>query len=269
MGGALSHTRIVGDGPSPGRWLYVLHGIYGSGRNWGSLARRLVEERPEWGVILPDLRLHGGSRTFPPPHTVAAAADDLVRLEDELELPPNAILGHSFGGKVALVRAARGSPQPEQVWVADSTLWTGEPSGTAWEVTEIVRSLPDRFASREELVDAMESHGYDRGIGQWLAINLERDDGGFRWRLDWDGVEDLLRDYFRVEIWDTIENPPGEMRIHVIQATKSSSIDEETAGRIRRAGERTGRVFLHPVDTGHWLNVDSPDAVMSLLTGEL
>jgi pimeloyl-ACP methyl ester carboxylesterase len=265
----LSHTRIAGNGATPDRWLYVLHGIYGSGRNWGSLARRLVEERPEWGVILTDLRLHGSSRNFPPPHTVAAAANDLGLLEEGIGSPATSLLGHSFGGKVALLRAAECDPVPDQVWIADSTLRTGEPSGTAWRVLEVVRGLPARFASRDEVVDALERHGYDRAMGQWLAINLERDAEGFRWRLDWEGVEELLRDYFRVDVWDTVEEPPGGMQFHVIRAARSSSIDEESAVRLRKAGERTGRVFVHEVDAGHWLNVDNPEAVMSLLVQEL
>ena len=37
----LNHTRVAAEGHTPDRWLLVLHGIYGSGRNWGSIARRL------------------------------------------------------------------------------------------------------------------------------------------------------------------------------------------------------------------------------------
>src|SRR5690606_9416114 len=132
----------------PTRWLYVLHGIYGTGRNWGSLARRLVESLDGWGAILVDLRLHGDSRGFAPPHTVGAAAEDLRRLEASIGLSPSAILGHSFGGKVALQRAALGGLSADQIWVADTTLETREPGGTAWRVLEIVRGLPDQFASR-------------------------------------------------------------------------------------------------------------------------
>ena len=68
-------TRVTAAGGNPERWLLVLHGIYGSGRNWGSIARRLVDARPEWGVLLVDLRLHGGSTSgFEGPHTLAATA---------------------------------------------------------------------------------------------------------------------------------------------------------------------------------------------------
>ncbi len=265
----LNHTRVVAQGASPERWLYLLHGIYGSGRNWGSLARRLVDERPEWGVILADLRLHGGSRGFEPPHTVAAGAEDVRRLEESLGLPATALLGHSFGGKVALVRAGPEGQALEQVWVADSTLRTGEPSGTAWDVIGIVKGLPERFASRDEVADALEQHGYARGVGQWLAMNLEREGDGFVWKLDWAGVEEMLRDYFDTDVWSTVDMPPAAVELHFIRATRSDSLDRGTVERLQEAAEQTGRVHLHEVDAGHWLNVDNPDAVLELLVNHL
>src|SRR5512142_1296285 len=75
----LSHQLLTATETTPARWLYVLHGIFGAGRNWASIMRRLVRERPEWGAVLVDLREHGRSGGFPPPHTVATAAGDVAR----------------------------------------------------------------------------------------------------------------------------------------------------------------------------------------------
>jgi esterase len=50
-----------------------------------------------------DLRLHGGSTGFEPPHTLGAAADDVDRLVEHLDFHAAAVMGHSFGGKVALL----------------------------------------------------------------------------------------------------------------------------------------------------------------------
>jgi esterase len=261
----LNHTRVVSPGSEPRQWLYVVHGIYGSGRNWGSLARRLVQERPAVGVILVDLRLHGDSTGFEPPHTLDACARDLGHLEQHLELPASLLLGHSFGGKVVLLRAAADGPVPEQVWVADSTLRTGSPSGTAWKVVEIVRSLPDTFPSREALADEMVAHGYERAVGQWLAMNLEREGEVFRWKLDWQGVEEMLRDYFATDVWPIVEEPPEGTRIHILKASESNALDEESVGRILAAGESSGRVDVHVLKGGHWINVDNPEGVLELI----
>lgn len=267
----LAHTRVVAAGSTPERWLLVLHGIYGSGRNWGSIARRLVEARPEWGILLIDLRLHGASREgFEGPHTLASAASDVERLVEGLEFHAAAVLGHSFGGKVALVYVRHHAGELRQAWVIDSTLRVREPEGSTWRVVEIVRSLPAEFGSRDEFADALVQHGYEKPLGQWLAMNLERgDDGRFRWRLDWDGVEEMLRDYFHADVWDVIETPPPGVEVHIVKATDSNAIDVGQAARVEAAGAATGRVFLHQLTGGHWINTENPDAVLGMLMERL
>lgn len=268
MNPILSHTEITA-GPAPERWLYVLHGIYGSGRNWATVAKRLVEEHPGWGAILVDLRLHGDSLGFAPPHTLEACARDVARLEAHLDRPAKAILGHSFGGKVALLRAADPAERLAQVWVIDSTLRTGEPTGSAWRIVELVEALPETFRSRQEVAEALTRHGYAPGVGQWLAMNLEREGDSFRWKLDWEGVEAMLRDYFARDVWGIVENPPEGTELHIVKASQSDALDSGTTERIERAVEATGAVHLHRVEGSHWLNVDNPDAILELLTTHL
>src|SRR5262245_8884848 len=93
-------VKVAPDGGAPRGWLLLLHGILGSGANWRTIARRVVTARPELGAVLVDLRMHGRSQGAPPPHTIDTAAGDLVHLAAELSLA--AVVGHSFGGKVAL-----------------------------------------------------------------------------------------------------------------------------------------------------------------------
>src|SRR5690348_1027778 len=95
----LAHTLVTPPGRRPQRWLLVLHGLFGAGRNWRTVAGRLVQVRPEWGVILVDLRMHGDSQDFPPPHTLRTAAGDLAMLRNATGLRTAGVLGHSFGAK--------------------------------------------------------------------------------------------------------------------------------------------------------------------------
>ncbi len=106
----LHHDRITHGDAAPAAWLALTHGIYGAGGNRRAIARKLVERRPDWGVILVDLRQHGRSPAGDPPHTVEAAAADLVALASELG-GIAALAGHSFGGKVALAARASASPR--------------------------------------------------------------------------------------------------------------------------------------------------------------
>lgn len=262
----LNVQEVRHEGASPDRWLIVLHGIYGAGRNWGSVARAVVERRPEWGVLLVDLRQHGGSRGVSGPHTLEAAAGDLTDID--APGPVHAVLGHSFGGKVALLYA-RDQPSVEQAWIVDSTPDSREPSGSAWAMLRILRTMPDRFEERDEAVEALVAEGVSRPIALWMTTNLEHTDGGYEWRIDFDDMEALLRDFFQADLWDGVENPREGLDLHFIRATESSILDDDARARLRGAAEATGRVWLHEVDGGHWLNADNPDALVELLVGEL
>jgi esterase len=265
----LNHSQITAPGRDPERWLLVLHGIYGKGRNWASVIRRVVEARPEWGALLIDLRMHGDSRGFRPPHTVEASAEDMHRLVEHLDLSAAAVLGHSFGGKVALAYAREDPSHLRQVWVMDSTPAIKIPSGAAWRMIEIVRQLPAEFPSRAEAVAALQEHGYPQGLAQWMAMNLEPQDGVYRWSLDWSAMESLLVDFFRTELWEVVEDPPSGLEVHFAKATQSDTLDDEAVARVDAAGRATGRVFLHHLEGGHWINTDNPDAVVELLTAKL
>lgn len=265
----LSHDRITAEGAEPRHWLYVLHGIFGAGRNWASVIRRIIQARPEWGALLVDLRQHGTSQGFAPPHEIERAAADLDALAASTGLPPTAILGHSFGGKVALLYAGGSHPGAaglRQVWVIDSTPEAREPAGSAWNMLEILHRMPARFDSRDELVDALMQHGVERPIGQWMATNLEAGDDGYRWRFDLEAIQSLLESFFAADAWEVVEAPPAGLEVHLVKAQESSVLSGQALVRAQRAADaEDSRAFLHTVPGGHWVNADNPAAVEELL----
>ena len=261
----LYHELVTPPAGAPDAWLYILPGIFGSGRNWATVARRLVAERPDWAVVLVDLRQHGGSQGFGPPHSLQTAAGDVHRLADVTERPMSAVLGHSFGGKVALELAPL-EPPPADVWIIDSTPEAREPGGSAWSMLSVLRALPPAFGSRDEAVQAMQARGIEAATAQWMATNLERVDSAMRWRFELPAMEALLLDFFRTDAWPVVRNPPGQVRLHFVRASQSSVMSSDTAERIQRAN---ARVTLHTLEGGHWLNADNPAAVVSLLAREL
>jgi esterase len=253
---------------TPHQWLVVLHGIYGQGRNWGGVARRLVRARPDWGVALVDLRMHGESQGFAPPHTVRAAAADLLSLAGPLGAPPAAVLGHSFGGKVALAYADQDARGLRQVWVLDSTPAVRPAGGSAYEMLQVVRALPDVFASRDDLIAALERGGVATPVAQWMATNLVAEADGYRWRFDLAAIEALLADFFETDLWGVVESPPDDAEVHVVKASDSSVLSADALARLERAAAN-GRTHLHHLEGGHWLNADNPEGVVGLLADNL
>lgn len=87
-------------GPSDGPRVLALHGITGYGGRWRDLANNYL---PQAHVIAPDLRGHGHSPALPP-WTFDAHVADLVEV---LDGEPAVVVGHSFGGAIAVRLAAR------------------------------------------------------------------------------------------------------------------------------------------------------------------
>ncbi len=264
----LHHDIVTTPGTTPRTWLYALHGIFGAGRNWATVMRRLVSERPDWGVLLIDLRQHGASQGFAPPHTIAAAAHDLGQLEQASGMPASALLGHSFGGKVALRRTQDAPPALRQVWIVDSTPQAAEPQGSAWQMLQVVRSLPARFDTRDALIAALTAEGVAGATAQWMATNLERRDDGFYWRFDVDALEALMRDFFRSDLWNVVKAPPPGVELEFVKAESSSVLSGAVLARLMKVTSN-GQVHVHRLSGGHWVNADNPDGLVELLSSGL
>src|SRR5438477_5358758 len=86
-----------GSGPP----LLILHGLFGSGRNWAAIAKALSAERR---IISLDLRNHGAS-PWAPSMAYPEMAEDVLDFMDSHGLERAALLGHSMGGKAAMVAA--------------------------------------------------------------------------------------------------------------------------------------------------------------------
>lgn len=268
MADTLAHI-LVGDRAAP-RCALFLHGIFGSSKNLRSLARRLTSIRPDYTCVLADLRCHGGSVAIPPPHSLKRAAQDLVELTGELGRLPSAVIGHSFGGKVALVYAKL-EPRLRQVWALDSDPGprSDEPNGLIEGVLAALESVPVPLSSRQEAAQRLERHGLSRPLSDWLCTSLVRRDGQYVWALDLSGIRMLMRDYLTTDMWPFLERPNPGLEIHLVAAENS----DHTAAARRTlehclAESRTVHVH-HLANSGHWVHVDNPEGLLELLAGSL
>lgn len=94
--------------------LLIVHGLYGSGRNWGVIAKRLSDRRQ---VIAVDQRNHGFS-PWHDSHGYEDMAGDLAQVI-EAQGAPMDVLGHSMGGKAAMVLALKYPNLVNRLIVAD------------------------------------------------------------------------------------------------------------------------------------------------------
>jgi pimeloyl-ACP methyl ester carboxylesterase len=253
-------------GESPSRWIVFLHGILGSGANWRTFARRLVAARPEWGALLVDLRLHGESLDAEPPHTLEAAARDVV--ESTAGYAVHAVLGHSFGGKVGI--AVAGMQELDSLFVIDSTPGARPDyrgSSGVRDIVELLTQLPEEFPDRNSFTAWAEERGVSRPVAMWLAMNVRPipNTTRFAFRVDIASVRAMMEDYFARDLWPVLENP-GSREDHLIGGGKSPVLDAVDIERARSLPRTTVDVIP---DAGHWVHVDAPDRLFELVTSYL
>ena len=94
--------------------LLIVHGLYGSGRNWGVIARRLAEARD---VVAVDMRNHGASPRHAS-HNYPELAADLAQVIEGIGGQAD-VLGHSMGGKASMVLALTRPELVRKLVVAD------------------------------------------------------------------------------------------------------------------------------------------------------
>lgn len=267
MANPIVHSALVRSAAvQPRRVLLFLHGILGSGSNLRSLAQALVQADPSLAIYLVDLRLHGKSRAFAPPHDVHACAHDLVALERTLAWPVVGVLGHSFGGKVALAYHAL-RPHLTRVITLDSDPGV-RPDRVGSEQTMSVLAMLDRaprhYEKREQFIELVRAEGHASAIADWLAMNLERKSDGFALQVDLAGIRALLDSYFATDLWSVLES--SRAQIDVVIGGRSHVWDAEQRARLQALAARNEALRVHVLPTaGHWVHVEDPQGLRAAL----
>jgi pimeloyl-ACP methyl ester carboxylesterase len=239
----------------PARALLFLHGILGTGANLRGLAQRFLRSDESWLAVLVDLRGHGRSPDFAAPHDLTACAHDLAALEKVISLPVAGVIGHSFGGKVALAYHVL-RPDLTRVALLDSAP-SARPERAGSEETHAVldtlERAPARFESRQQFLSFVHDNGHARAIADWLAMNLVRMPDGFRVRTNVPLIRALLDDYFSRDLWPVVEQ--SRARVDLVIAGQSEVYGPEDTAR---AVQLRGEVRAHLIaNAGHWVHVDA------------
>ncbi len=173
----LSYRYFGGEGKPP---LIILHGLLGSSRNWTTVARDLTRS---FEVFALDLRNHGDS-----PHdeamTFEVMADDVELWLQRHELDCATVLGHSLGGKVAMLYACRRPARVSGLIVADIAPREYAPHHRG--AFGALNSLDlAGLETRAEAEMAIQKAVPDFAFRRFLLTNLVREaDEGFRWQIN-------------------------------------------------------------------------------------
>jgi pimeloyl-ACP methyl ester carboxylesterase len=270
----LTYSLVSNPSADARQRLIFLHGILGRGSNWQTFAKRLLQARPDFEALLVDLRMHGDSQNLLPPHTLAAAAADVGALIVQPDPKPvRALIGHSFGGKLAMRLLETGdSSGVRQVWVLDASpaAREGREQGDLiGRVLAALGELPHAVPTRSAFIAHMTDRAVDRSIAQWLAKNLVRDEHGLHFAMELPAIAALLADHDRSDFWRVVQHPPPAIRLCFVLGGRSQSISSTARERLHALAERgVIDVFVLP-EAGHWLHTDDPNGLLEILAQRL
>lgn len=271
LGPHLSLSYNVLGNLSGKKTVIFLHGIMGSKKNLNAFVQKFVSAHQSFTALVFDMRNHGESSKKAEPFSIQAAADDIVRAMTALKIAPCAIVGHSFGGKVAVLVAEK-LPSIEQVWVWDSVpeaapkpLPLRDPrSFTAFEIMDVLEKLPWPMPTRSAVSEALEALGVSKGIALWMSTNLKTVEGGFDLVFFVPELREMLLSYLRLDVWPVIGRLATEKKIHLVAASRGGRLGPKHREKLLRLSPQNA--YFHVVDNaGHFLHSDNPQAVLAIM----
>jgi esterase len=261
---AWSHFGAHQTSETPPDEVWVLHGILGSRQNWARFARLLSEANPQLSILTIDLRCHGESPEFSGPHTVNACAQDLQELARSRG-EPSVIIGHSFGGKVALSYATKHPRNLRTVWTLDSPLDAAPQAGQS-EVLRLIETCaqaPLPLHSRAMLIEWFVEQDFAMGVAQWMTTNLKRSPEGLVWKFNLEGMRALITDYWRIDGWALLQEISQSVSLNLLRAERGMRWTEEATARVARVAPQANAPLL--VNSGHWVHIDQLDALIEMI----
>lgn len=236
-------NTVIHDGPDTAPPLVIAHGLFGSARNWGVIAKRLSADRK---VIAVDMRNHGHSPHFDT-HSYPDMANDLAEVLAQYGTPD--LLGHSMGGKAAMTLAVMHPQMLRRLVVADIAPVTYAHSQT--DKIDAMEAVDISAVTRRSDAQAMLA---DQGIG--LALQ-----SFFTQSLDLSEKRWLFNlSVLRAEMPKIIGFPdldgsfPGPALF--LSGDESDYVTRDHRPQIKALFPKAR--FARLPDTGHWLHAEKP-----------
>ena len=252
----LVHATEVGD---TGARVVFLHGLFGQGRNFSTIARAL---QPEFRSLLVDLPNHGQSEwtdRFGYELMADVVAD---RLRDHFAVDgPVHLVGHSMGGKVAMVLALRHPELVDRLVVVDISPVGGGDRGEFEHLLDSLTALDLSTLSRRSEADERLSGSIDdTRVRSFLLQNLRSTGSAFHWQANLHLLRQELPTIggFPEEVIGTFDRP-----VLWVAGERSPYVRPEHEAAMRRLFPRTTQVTIK--GAGHWVHSERPEVFISAL----
>jgi len=231
--------------------LVLVHGLYGSGRNWGVIAKRLSDR---FRVYTVDLRNHGSS-PWRDTHSYEDLAEDLADFIAHIGGPVR-IMGHSMGGKAVMTLALSRPALVSSMVVADIAPVTYAHSQLPFihAMKAVDLSAVERRSDAEAQLAAQ---GVEPALCSFFTQSL--DVAEKRWRLNLDTLEAEMPKIMSIP--DLTGQFDGATLF--LSGAQSDYVTAEHRPQIRSLFPNAR--FAKLKEAGHWLHADQPRAFEAAL----
>ena len=235
--------HMISHGSDVGTPLIIAHGLFGSGRNWGVIARRLSDSRR---VIALDMRNHGAS-PWQDDHSYPALAEDLAEVIASIGGPVD-VLGHSMGGKAAMVAALSGADIRRLIVADIAPVIYGH---TQQHLIDAMQAIPlDQLSSRTEAEQILSRHIKDPTVRSFLLQSLNLQDQS--WRLNLPALRACMEQII------SFPDVSGQFTAPTLFLTGATSdyLRPEHRPTIKSLFPKAR--FAKIPNAGHWLHAEKP-----------
>jgi esterase len=243
----LATTRHPATAAAEAPVLVIAHGLYGSGRNWGVIARRLADQRD---VVAVDMRNHGESPRFPTQSYPDMAAD-LAEVIESLGPGPVDLLGHSMGGKAAMQLALTRPDLIRRLIVADiaPVAYTHDQTRNAQAMAALDLTT---ITTRAEADTALAQHIDDPALRAFFLQSLDFRHRPPHWKLN---LAVLEAEMPKIVGWTDTQGSFDRPALFLTGA-ESRYVRPEHRDTIKALFPKAR--FAKIPDAGHWLHAEKP-----------
>ena len=238
------HSVILGEGKP----LLILHGFLGMSDNWKTLGKKFAEDG--FQVHLIDQRNHGKS-----PHSdefsYELMAADVVEYCETHNLDKITLMGHSMGGKTAMLLACENERLVEKLVIVDIA-----PKYYAPHHQQILKGLTAldeaNLTSRGDAEDFLEKYIKETGVRLFLLKNLYwKTKEKLSLRMNLDSLKTNIEQVGRALPQDAIYNGPtlfinGELSDYITKAEEPLIKKHFPEARIETISK-----------AGHWVHAEN------------
>lgn len=232
-----------------------LHGLFGQGKNWTTIARGVADLTTSHLLDLPN---HGRS-PWTPTFTLDDQTDAVAAWFERFGHPV-AVVGHSLGGKIAMRLALRYPHLVERLMVVDISPVRNELRSGFAPLVDAMRAVDlESLASRSAADEQMAPRVPDPIVRGFLLQNLRRQEGGWQWACNLGLLGDSLTE---VGSWPEID-ATYTGAVYWVHGGRSPYVRSEHRAPMRALFPKVVAVGIK--DAGHWVHSEAPEAFSATL----